>query len=71
MKVVVVILMLLIAVLLLLAIIALVVLWFGGAEVIALPGLGILIATPLLIALFVALEVILVLCASLLWRLSS
>jgi hypothetical protein len=70
MKAAVIILMLLIAALLLLGIIALAFLWFGGAKVIVLPGLGILIATPLLLALFVALEVVVVLSASLLWRLS-
>lgn len=70
MKAAVIILMLLIAVLLLLGIIGLAALWFGGSQIIALPGLGILITTPLLIALFVALEVVVLLSAVLLWRLA-
>ena len=70
MNAVVIILVLLIA-LLLLGIIGLVALWFGGSKVILLPGLGIMIATPLLLALFIGVEVVVLLAASLLWRLSS
>ena len=57
--------------LLLLGIIGLAALWFGGGKTVLLPGLGIVIATPLLIALFIAVEVVLLLSASFLWRLSS
>ncbi len=70
MNAVVIILVLLIA-LLLLGIIGLVALCFGGSKVILLPGLGIMIATPLLLALFIGVEVVVLLAASLLWRLSS
>jgi hypothetical protein len=63
--------MLLIALLLLLGIIGLAALWFGGGKTILLPGLGIVIATPLLLALLIAVEVVLLFSASLLWRLSS
>lgn len=71
MKAAVIILILLTALLLLLGIIGLTALWFGGSKVIVLPGLGIVIATPLLIAFFIAVEVVVLLSASLLWRLSS
>ena len=57
--------------LLLLGIIGLAALWFDGGKTVLLPGLGIVIATPLLIALFIAVEVVLLLSASFLWRLSS
>jgi hypothetical protein len=53
--------MFLITVLLLLGIIGLAVLWFRGSKVIVLPGLGILITTPLLLASFIALEVVVLL----------
>ena len=59
---------LLIAFLLLLGIIGLAALWFGGGKTIFLPGLGVVITTSLLIALFIAVEVVLLLTASRLWR---
>ena len=61
---------LLIALLLLLGIIGLAALWFGGGKTIVLPGLGVVITTSLLIALFIAVEVVLLLIASRLWQLS-
>jgi hypothetical protein len=71
MKAAVIILILLIAILLLLGIIGLAALWFSGGETILLPGLGVLVAVPILIAFFIAVEVVVLLSASLLWRLSS
>lgn len=70
MKAAVIILIFLIA-LLLLGIIGLAALWFSGGETILLPGLGVLIAVPILLSLFIAVEIVLLLSASLLWRLSS
>lgn len=71
MKTPVLILILLIALLFLLGIIGLAALWFGGGKTILLPGLGVVIAVPILITLFIAVEIVLLLSASFLWRLSS
>ena len=68
MKFAVIVVILLIALLLLLGIIGLAGLWFGGGKTIFLPGLHLVIATPLLIASFIALEVIVLLVALMLWR---
>jgi hypothetical protein len=65
------ILILLIASLLLLAIIGLGALWLGGSKIIVLPGLGIMIATPFIVGLLIVVEVVVLISASLLWRLSS
>lgn len=65
MKPAVIILILLIALVLLLGIIGLAALWFGGGKIVLLPGLGIVIGTPLLIALLIAVEVVVLVSASL------
>jgi hypothetical protein len=70
MKATVIILILLIALLLLVGIIGLAALWFGGGKVILLPGLNLLISTSFLLVLFIAVEIVLLFSASLLWRLS-
>ena len=66
-----VIILILLAFLLLLGIIGLAALWFSGGKTILLPGLGVLVAVPILIAFFIAVEVVVLFSAFLLWRLSS
>ena len=51
------------ALLLLAAIVGLLALWLRGAKTVLLPGLGIVIGTPLLLALLIGLEVIVTLSA--------
>ena len=40
------------------------VMWWKGVEVIALPGLGVIIATPLIVGLLLVIEIVIVLLAS-------
>lgn len=58
----------LIGLLLLLAIIGVLSLWLGGSKTVLLPGLGIIVAMPLLLALLTTVEVIVLIAAALLWR---
>ena len=62
---------LLIALLLLLAIIGFAALWYSGGKTIFLPGVGIVISTPLLIIIFLVVEVAVLVIASKLWQLAS
>ena len=59
------------ALLLLVAIIGVLAMESGGSKTILLPGLGIIVGTPVLLTLLIALEAIVLLCAAFLWRLSS
>lgn len=61
-------LLILLAVILLVAIIGVLGLWLKGADVIAFPGLGILVATGLMLALLIVIEIAVVICAALLIR---
>jgi len=45
-------------------IIGFLVLWWKGVEVIVLPGLGVIIATPLIVGLLLVIEIVIVLLAS-------
>lgn len=58
----------LIAVIVLVAIICMLGFWMRGVDVIALPGLGILVATPLLLILLFVVEVFLVMLGAYLMR---
>ena len=61
-------LLIIIAAVILVAIIGLLGVWMKGADSIALPGLGIIIATPLLLILLIVVELILVILAAYLVR---
>jgi hypothetical protein len=62
---------LMIALLLLIGIIGFATLWFSGGKTIFLPGLGIVISTPLLITTLIVVEVVVLVIAYTLWRLFS
>lgn len=70
MKAALMILLLVLGFLFLMILIGLVALWFGGGKIIFIPGLEIVIATPLLVSLLAALEVLILVSAFLLWRTS-
>ena len=70
MKTAVITLILLMAMLSLIAIIGLAALWFNGGKIVFLPGLELVIATPLLIGLLACVEVLMLGSAFLLWRMS-
>ncbi|MDQ3668151.1 MAG: hypothetical protein M3410_16575 [Acidobacteriota bacterium] len=62
------ILLILITAIILVAIIGVLGFWMKGADSIALPGLGIIVATPLLLILLIVVEIILVILAAYLVR---
>lgn len=63
-------LMLLIALVSVIAIIGLAAMWFGGGKIVFIPGLQIVISTPLLIALFAGVAILMSCFAFLVWRAS-